>query len=192
MELPPLRLSIPKDHADATNQLNRIFGKLDSYLRAIPATAITPVAGTPSPFDTPPFPTTAAGSTAVSASGVSAGTGISVTGPPTNPMVSNTGVVSLVGQGVVVSSGAATIAQQAQRVTTGSIALSTTTPVTLTWASAFADANYTPQASVVDASGFLQVLQIVSFSATQVVVNVRNTDAGGAHTGTLCVLALHD
>lgn len=79
-----------------------------------------------------------------------------------------------------------------QRVTTGAIAASTSADVTLTWTAAFADANYTPSASVIEASASLRVIAIKSISATQVVVTVHNDDAGAPHTGTLAVIALHD
>lgn len=82
--------------------------------------------------------------------------------------------------------------QKAQRVTTGAIPLSSTAQVTLTWTTPFADALYTPVVSVVDSSGFLEVVNVASFSATQVVVNVINNDGSNPHTGTLCVMALHD
>lgn len=81
-----------------------------------------------------------------------------------------------------------------QRVTTGSIAGGSTALVTLTWNVAFADANYTAQASVVDStttSLSLSVVHIESVSSTAVAVRILN-NAIGALTGTLCVTAIHD
>lgn len=79
-----------------------------------------------------------------------------------------------------------------QSVTTGSIALSATVDVTLTWASAFADASYTPVVSLLDASNKLTLVGIKSFNGAGVTVTVTNTDAGAAHTGTLEVFAAHN
>lgn len=81
------------------------------------------------------------------------------------------------------------------RVTTGSINASSSAAVTVTWTTAFADANYTVHASVVEAdtdTATLQVDHIESVSASAVVVRVENEDAGGAKTGTLNVIAVHD
>lgn len=80
----------------------------------------------------------------------------------------------------------------AARITTGSIAKSTTTAVTLTWPSAFADTAYTPVVGVVDSSGFLAVVDIASFTNAEVVVNVINNDSANPHTGTLTAIAIHD
>lgn len=80
---------------------------------------------------------------------------------------------------------------KAQRVSTGSIAASSTADVTLTWAAAFADANYTPIASVLEAGANLEIVGIKSYSASAVVVTIRNTDASD-HTGTLLLQAIHD
>jgi hypothetical protein len=78
-----------------------------------------------------------------------------------------------------------------KRVTTGSIAAGSTTSVTVSWTTAFADANYTPQAILVSSSNALFVLNIVSYTASQVVIAVQNS-SGGALTGTLQVLGIHD
>jgi hypothetical protein len=81
-----------------------------------------------------------------------------------------------------------------KRVTTGSIAATTRADVTLTWTTAFADANYTATASVEDtsASGLgLIAERIRSKVAGSVVVQVFNQSAGPL-TGTLDVVALHD
>lgn len=81
---------------------------------------------------------------------------------------------------------------QAARITTGSIPASSTVNVTLTWNTPFADANYTPTVSVLDSLGNLEVIDVISYNASQIVVAVHNNDAGGAHTGTLLAIAVHD
>jgi len=84
---------------------------------------------------------------------------------------------------------------QGGRVTTGAIGASASVQVTLTWGTAFADANYSVTASVVESTATtstLRVHHIVSQSAAQVVVLVTNDDAGGAHTGTLHCIGVHD
>ena len=209
---------MPTDHVDSTNQLNRLFRNINTWADQVPQEVTAIVAAQQA--QQPPFPTQAAPTGVLSTSNVSggtgigvspsggasggivvtnmgvtsgiAGTGIGVSSATGDVTITNDGVVSLTGQGLSGTTGAITGGTVAQRVTTGSIALSTTTPVTLTWGTAFADTSYTPVVSVVDSSGFLEVAQIVSFSTTQVIVNIRNTDSGGAHTGTLCVVALHD
>jgi hypothetical protein len=83
---------------------------------------------------------------------------------------------------------------KAARVTTGSIAAGATALVTLTWASAFLDANYTVQASVMDATAgtlSLSVVHIETISASAVAVRVQNSSAGDL-TGMLHVTAVHD
>lgn len=80
-------------------------------------------------------------------------------------------------------------------VTTGSIAASTYASVTLTWATAFADANYDVAVSVIQAvasQNTLRVHHIESIAAASIVVGVYNDDAGGAHTGTLTAIAIHN
>lgn len=82
-----------------------------------------------------------------------------------------------------------------QRVTTGAIAGGATADVTLTWTTAFADANYTVTAEVVEgtaAMNTLTVRKIVSVTAAAVVVRVENQDGLNARTGTLHVIAIHD
>jgi hypothetical protein len=81
-----------------------------------------------------------------------------------------------------------------KRVTTGSIGAGVSAIVTVTWTSAFADANYTVTASVLNstaATASLKVTHIESVSASAVTVRVENTSAG-ALTGTLNVIAMHD
>lgn len=84
---------------------------------------------------------------------------------------------------------------KSQSVTTGSIAASTYASVTLTWTTPFWDANYLAYASVLQSVASVNTLRIhhiESVSATQLVVGVFNDDAGGAHTGTLSVFAIHN
>lgn len=82
------------------------------------------------------------------------------------------------------------------RVTTGSINASTSAAVTLTWGgSAFANTSYTVTCDVLEATTSLNTLHvhhIESQTTTTVVVRVNNDDAGGAHTGTLHCIAMHD
>lgn len=80
------------------------------------------------------------------------------------------------------------------RVTTGSVSAASTALVTVTWTTAFADANYTVQASVLDAttsSLSLSVVHVESVTASAVTVRVLN-NAAGSLTGTLHVVAIHD
>jgi hypothetical protein len=79
-------------------------------------------------------------------------------------------------------------------VSTGAIAASTSAAVTLTWPTAFGDALYTPQCSVVEATAStvtLRLHHIESFAAATVVARVVNDDAGNPHTGTLYCTAVH-
>ena len=82
------------------------------------------------------------------------------------------------------------------RITTGGIAHSSTVSVTLTWTTAFGDANYTPVCNVLDSSGFLSVAQINNLQASSIAVNITNSDSttgdAGVHTGTLLCHAFHD
>ena len=82
------------------------------------------------------------------------------------------------------------------RTTTGSIALSSSAAVTVTWTTAFADANYTLcGVEVVEADTDVLTLHIDHVelvSASAVDVRVENRDAGAAKTGTLHVCAVHD
>jgi len=80
------------------------------------------------------------------------------------------------------------------RVTTGSIGAGVSAVVTLTWTTAFADANYTVNASVLNstaATASLKIVHIETQTAAAVTVRVENTSAG-ALTGTLHVIAIHD
>jgi len=80
------------------------------------------------------------------------------------------------------------------RVTTGSVSAGSTALVTVTWSTAFADANYTASASVVDSttsSLSLSVVHIESVAAGSMTVRVLN-NAVGSLTGTLHVIAMHD
>lgn len=84
---------------------------------------------------------------------------------------------------------------KAQRVTTGSIAGAATAAITITWASPFADANYSVSAALVEATATtatIRIHHVESISAANVVVRVVNDDAVVAKTGTLHVVAIHD
>jgi hypothetical protein len=174
--------------ADLHNQLNRLVSDVETRFAQIPPPTVT----SPSPTPTPATSGGGIGAASSGGAGVSAGPGIAATAGAGGTTVSNAGVITIVGQGVSTVAGAAVVNQQAQRVTTGAIPLSSTVQVTLTWTVPFLDALYTPVVSVVDSSGFLAVVDIASFSATAVIVNIINNDASNPHTGTLCVMALHD
>jgi hypothetical protein len=80
------------------------------------------------------------------------------------------------------------------RVTTGSVAGGSTALVTVTWGTAFADANYSVTASVLDATSTslsLSVVHVESITASAVTVRVINNSVG-ALTGTVHVIAVHD
>lgn len=81
-----------------------------------------------------------------------------------------------------------------QRVSTGSLGPGVGTVVTLTWPTAFADANYTVVVSVLDttaADASLSIIHIESQSAAAITVRVLNSSAGNI-TGTLQAIAMHD
>jgi len=82
------------------------------------------------------------------------------------------------------------------RVTTGSIGAGLSAAVTLTWGgSAFADTNYTPNCSVIEATAStvtLRVHHIESVTTTTIVVRIVNDDGAAAKTGTLACTAEHD
>lgn len=81
-----------------------------------------------------------------------------------------------------------------KRVTTGIVAAGAEALITVTWGTAFADANYTVVASVVDATTAvlsMSVVHIDSQIAASCAVRVINTSAGNI-TGTIQVIAIHD
>lgn len=90
-------------------------------------------------------------------------------------------------------SGGADELVKAARVTTGSVAGLSLATVTVTWGSAFADANYTPVVSMLeDAAGTgLIIRRIRTVTDAAITVLVENTNAM-ARTGTLQALAVHD
>jgi len=82
-----------------------------------------------------------------------------------------------------------------KRLSTGSIAAASSSQVTLSWTTAFADASYTPSCLVVDSTTSTSTLRIhhaVSVSSSSVVLLVTNDDSAGAHAGTLDCIAAHD
>jgi hypothetical protein len=81
-----------------------------------------------------------------------------------------------------------------QSVTTGAVAAATDAAVTLTWTTAFADALYEPQCSLLEATTStvtLRLHHIESFAAASVVVRVVNDDPANPHTGTLYCTGVH-
>lgn len=79
------------------------------------------------------------------------------------------------------------------RVTTGPILAGTTVDVTATWASAFADINYTVTAVVEDdtVGDGLVLLRVESRTAAGVVVRIQNADSVD-RTGTLHLIGIAD
>lgn len=80
------------------------------------------------------------------------------------------------------------------RVSTGSIAASSSAAVTVTWTTAFADANYTVAAAVEDSTASslsLSDIHIESKTASATVIRVINNSLDSL-TGTLHVIAVHD
>ncbi|MFQ5778411.1 MAG: hypothetical protein ACE5IP_10435 [Terriglobia bacterium] len=81
------------------------------------------------------------------------------------------------------------------RVTTGAIAAGSSAAVTATWTTAFADANYTVNCTVVEATagaGSLRLHHLESVTAAAVVARVVNDDTVNPLTGTLHCIAMHD
>jgi hypothetical protein len=67
--------------------------------------------------------------------------------------------------------------------------------VAITWATPFADAQYTATCSVVDsaaANGALRVHHLISVTATGVTVRLVNDDVANAHAGSVHCIAMHD
>ena len=83
---------------------------------------------------------------------------------------------------------------QTARVTTGAVAASNQTTVDVTWAMPYTSNSYTPDVTIMDPSGYLQLVS-VNYSASAgvgLVIVVQNTDAVDPHTGTVAVLAKAD
>jgi hypothetical protein len=78
-----------------------------------------------------------------------------------------------------------------ERFGTGSVAAGATVDITCTWASAFADASYTSQASMEEANAELVVVGKKSQAAGSVVVTIKNNGAV-ARAGTIHLTAMHD
>ncbi len=81
-----------------------------------------------------------------------------------------------------------------KRVTTGVVAAGAEALITVTWGTAFADANYTVVASVLDATTSvlsMSVVHIDSMLAASCAVRVINTSAGNI-TGTIHAIAIKD
>lgn len=80
------------------------------------------------------------------------------------------------------------------RVTTGSVGTGARADVVITWPTAFANANYTPSVSVLETSAAgtgIIVERIRAKIAASITVQVLN-ESGGALTGTLQAIAVHD
>lgn len=141
----------------------------------------------------------------VGASTITSAATLAITGAPiagTNATITNSmalwvqgGLTHLAG-GLLLDTGVSNNGSgfKHSRVTTGSVNAGATALVTVTWTTAFADANYTVEASVLDSttsSLSLSVVHIESVSASAVTVRVLN-NAIGPLTGTLHVVAIHD
>lgn len=65
--------------------------------------------------------------------------------------------------------------------------------ITVTWPTAFVDANYTVIASILeDSTSGLIITRVRVKTASQIVVRVQNTDALVAHTGVVHAMGVHD
>ena len=115
--------------------------------------------------------------------GLNGGTGIATSAPvTTNTLTVNTSVTPDGG------------GFKHKRVSTGSVSGTSSALVTVTWTTAFADANYTVVASVLDSTASTSALSVTHIEAqvaASVKIRVANT-SGGALTGTLEVIAVHD
>jgi hypothetical protein len=81
-----------------------------------------------------------------------------------------------------------------QNVSTGSVSSNGAADVTLTWTTAFADANYDPICTVIGSQASnsdLRLHHIESLSSTALMVRVVNDDSSNAHSGTLVCTAMH-
>lgn len=88
------------------------------------------------------------------------------------------------------SSGRAVITK---RVTTGEVLANTTVTVTVTWDSAFSNANYTAVCTVEeDSAPSLRVFRIRTKTAAAITVDVNNESLALAKTGTLHAIAFAD
>lgn len=83
---------------------------------------------------------------------------------------------------------------QHKRVSTGSVGASSQTTVNVNWTVPFIDANYTSACWMVEgtANNTLQVLKADGLNGSTTTVRVINNDGGGAHTGTINCIAMHD
>jgi len=80
------------------------------------------------------------------------------------------------------------------RVTTGAVGALGSISVTVPWANAFTDTNYTVVASVLDSTALTASLSVVHVESLQVnSVNVRiNNTSNVPITGTVHVIGIHD
>lgn len=78
------------------------------------------------------------------------------------------------------------------RISTGSIGASSNVVVTNNWGTSFANTNYTVTCSVVESTGNLAPWSMSAKTASGIGMVVHNNDAGGAHTGTLECIGMHD
>lgn len=82
-----------------------------------------------------------------------------------------------------------------KRVSTGAIAGGASAEITVTWPTAFADANYTVTTSIVEGTAGANTLRankIVSKVAASILVRVENVDTLTARTGEIHAIAVHD
>jgi hypothetical protein len=75
---------------------------------------------------------------------------------------------------------------------TGAITANTIASVTLSWATAFVDTNYTATCSILDPTGKLLLNQLTATGTGGIVMNVQNTDLVSSRAGTVECHAMHD
>jgi hypothetical protein len=78
------------------------------------------------------------------------------------------------------------------RVSSGSVGANSIASVEIAWTTAFADTDYTPTCTIIDATGNLRVLSIDALVAADIYVQVFNSDVVNPHTGTIACVAVHD
>lgn len=110
-------------------------------------------------------------------------------------IATNAVIAAKIADGNVTRAKLSTATIQTARVSTGAIVGAGGAAITITFAQAFADTNYTATCSMVEATNTastLYVHHIVSKAAGSLVVRVKNDDGAVTKTGTVSVIAIHD